>query len=111
MVKDLDDGSLIPLAFDGTVNSRPSWSPDGNSVIYASNRLGSNAKDLAMYSIRPDGIGSPEPLGLASPSATWSSDGTWWIYRTSNLEADQGNIMTVAAASDSEPISLVATPY
>ena len=110
-VKDLDDGPLIPLAFDGTLNYRPSWSSDSTSIVYASNRLGRNANDFAMYSVRPDGVGSPEPLGLASPSATASRDGNWWIYRTNNNEADLGNIMAVRVGSDSEPISLVATPY
>jgi serine/threonine-protein kinase len=50
-------------------------------------------------------------VGLESPSATLSRDGAWWIYRTTNLVADLGNIMAIQAGSDSEPIALVETPY
>ena len=110
-VKDMDDGPLTRLTFDGTVNYRPSWSPDGIAVLYASNRMGPTATDLAMYSVRPDGVGGPVRVGPESPSATLSRDGAWWIYRTTNLVADLGNIMAVRTGSDSEPIALVETPF
>ncbi len=108
-VKDLPTGPLVPITRDGTVNYRPSWAPDNSAVFYSSNRSGEDARDIEVFRVRPDGAGEPEAVGLPFPAALMTRDGQWWIYRTSNIAPDRGNLMAVRVDGSSDPIDLVAT--
>ena len=55
-VKQLDMGPLSRLTFEGTINRRVTWSPDGQSLTFISNRAGQD--DL--WTKRADGSGSVE---------------------------------------------------
>jgi eukaryotic-like serine/threonine-protein kinase len=57
-VKELDKGPFVRLTFDGS-NTRPRWTPDGNSVMYVSSKAGGNF-DLRMR--RADGTGQEETI-------------------------------------------------
>ncbi len=113
LVKQLDDGPLTSVSFGGSINYRPTWTPDGESVVFASNREGTSESDIAMYSARADGSGDIEAMNIniVSPSAFWSRDGQWLVYRTSNLAADRGNLMAIRPGRDTVPVALVATEF
>jgi len=74
-------GIASRLVSDATGAHGPVWSPDGNRVVFSSNRLGG----VDLYSIRADGAG-PDELVLnstdtSSLSATdWSLDGRFLVY-------------------------------
>jgi serine/threonine-protein kinase len=79
-IHDLRQGTLSRLTFEGTVNDRPTWTPDGRRVTFMSDRAGRPA----LYTVPWDGSGPAEPLvasqGLIQ-EAEWSRDGRVLVYR------------------------------
>ena len=59
-VKQLDTGPMPRLTFEGTQNIRATWSPDGQSLTFVSNREG----DYRLWTKRADGSG---PMYDVSP--------------------------------------------
>ena len=63
-----------PLTFDGNSDTGPIWSPDGQWIVFSSNRKG----NFNLYRKRSDGVGGEELL-LESPFhknvTGWSRDG------------------------------------
>jgi serine/threonine protein kinase/Tol biopolymer transport system component len=80
------DGTRQKLTQDGTVNWRPSWSADGKSVLFSSNRRGvggQNGYDL--YQMPVDGSAPPTLLqqhGFGIWEGEFSRDGQWLVIRT-----------------------------
>jgi serine/threonine protein kinase len=63
-------------------DSEPQFSPDGTQVLFRSNRTGT----YALYLCAPDGSGLRQITSLPGEvgSATWSPDGKWIAFDTSN---------------------------
>ena len=82
-VKELEDGPLSRLTFEGSLNYRPSWTPDGRALSFTSDRAGGRSY---LYSTRADGSGVPERISPADTNqvdeALWTPDGQYLIYRT-----------------------------
>jgi len=80
------DGTRQKLTQDGTVNWRPSWTPDGQSVAFISNKAGSNSQDdYFIYRMRVDGSAPSELLlrhGFGLWEAELSRDGRWLVLRS-----------------------------
>ncbi len=81
-VKQLPTGPVTKLTFDGTINYRPAWSPDGQSIGFITNSGG-----VEFFAVtRADGSSTPAPgmapAGRPVQEAGWSPDGRWLIYRT-----------------------------
>jgi serine/threonine-protein kinase len=80
------DGTRQKLTQDGTVNWRPTWSPDGRSVAYVSNTRGGADQDAYdVYRMRVDGS-APAELLLRHTYGLWeaelSRDGQWLVVRS-----------------------------
>ena len=80
-ILDLARGTTSRLLLDATGAHRPIWSPDGNRIGFASNRLGGH--DL--YEIAADGSGG-ETLVFSSKEGAlevtdWSLDGRFLLYQ------------------------------
>jgi Tol biopolymer transport system component len=76
-VLDLASGGTIRLTFDPDDDGTPVWSPDGRSLIFASNRGG----QFALYRKAADGSGGEERLFDAQAvPLDWSSDGKLLVY-------------------------------
>ena len=106
-VKQLDTGTLSRLTFDGTLNYRPAWSPDGLSVTFLSNRGGG----LDLWTRRADGSGTAElvlDMDQAMHEVLYSPDGTWRIVQGG---ARGGDIYAIRPGVDSVPIPLVTTEF
>ncbi len=98
-IKQLPDGPLSKLTFDGTENYRPAWTPDGRSVGFVSNQSGRSE----FWVKRADGS-APATVAASRPDRTvneglWSNDGRWLVYRTTprdlfakRLGADTGTV-------------------
>jgi serine/threonine-protein kinase len=118
-VKQLDNGPLTKLTLEGLVNYRASWTPDGRSIVFPSNRGAPELYDMDLYLKRADGSGNAEVIldrerGIAD--ALWSPNGDWLVYRTTNAGSDRiargaGDILALRPGVDTVPVPLVATPY
>ena len=106
-VKELEDGPLTRLTFEGTVNRWPTWSPDGQSLTFVSNRSGQD--DL--WRRRADGSGRAElVLDLDNPikEALYSPDGEWLLFVLGEGNFG-GGIYGIRLGTDSVPTQLIAS--
>jgi serine/threonine-protein kinase len=102
-VKQLDDGPLAKLTFEGTINRDPTWTPDGQSVVFVSNRTGN--RDL--YMKRADGSSPAQLLlDLDAPigQPVWSADGGWIAFTAQGESAD---VYGFRPAADTAAVPLV----
>ena len=108
-IKQLPVGPFSRLTFGDTANLRPTWTPDGRSLIYIGN---AGAPGGRIMRRRADGTGTAEVL-VHSPFA-WAQglstpDGRWILARRSVAEAGNGDIYAVRAG-DSTVVPLLTGP-
>jgi serine/threonine-protein kinase len=111
-VKQLPDGPLSRLTFEGAQNLRPSWSPDGRDVLFVSNR-GAGGK---MEVWRQPAGGGRQAVRLVSEErpvfeAYLIPGGEWLLFRTDDLAAGRGDIYGRRLRGDTATVALVATPF
>ena len=109
-VKQLDMGPLSRLTFEGTTNRRVTWSPDGQSLTFISNRAGQD--DL--WTKRADGSGSVDVVldrESRTPEAFYSPDSTWLVFREGGGSARVGDIFAIRPGVDSIAVPLAATDF
>jgi serine/threonine-protein kinase len=106
-IKQLDAGPLTRLTFDGTLNYRPAWRPDGRTVSFTSDRTGTSL----LYTLRADGSSKPERVMPGDTSqvdeAQWSLDGRWLVYRNGTAD-DQRNVFARSTGTDTARILVSA---
>ena len=108
-VKKLPAGALSRLTFDAGVVSRPTWTPDGRSVLYISSDSGTS-----VWKRRADGSAPAELVwrirGREINEALLSGDGQWLVYR---ITGDSGNrdVYAVRPGRDTTPVPLLTGPY
>jgi eukaryotic-like serine/threonine-protein kinase len=109
-VKQLPNGPMSRLTFEGEQNRRPSWSHDGRDVLFLSSRSGPSA----LYRQRADGgapaeraIGTDTPLGegLESP------DGRWLILRSEIGTPGDGDILAMRIGIDTVLRPIIASAF
>jgi Tol biopolymer transport system component len=103
-VKGLDEGPLSRLTSEGSRNFWASWSPDGRSLTFVSDRTG----QYDLWTKRADGSGSAEVL-VDREAAVWegffSDDGRWLVFRES---WENSGIFAIRPGVDSVPVPIVA---
>jgi eukaryotic-like serine/threonine-protein kinase len=81
-VKSLDSGPLSRITFTGQGNYHPTWSPDGQTLLFLAGNVGAAINILEK---KADGTGIVETLLERSESiiteAFYSPDGRWLIYQ------------------------------
>ncbi len=108
-IKQLDRGPFTRLSF-GNADRRPSWSPDGRSVAFIRDTVGTSA----VYARPVDGSGPDRfmaSLDRQIQEVVWSADGQWLLLRTDNGAAGAGDIVGVRTSGDTTPVPLVASPF
>ena len=107
-VKQLPTGPLSRLTFEGTINYRATWSPNGESLRFLSNRAGNRN----LWTKRADGSGVAElVLDQEAPiwEARYSSDGTWLVFREGANQA--ADIYAIRPGVDSVAVPLEVTEF
>jgi len=109
-IKQLDTGPLTRLTFDGTLNYRPAWRPDGRTLSFTSDRTGPSF----LYTIRADGSSKPERYmpqdTVQVDEAQWSADGRWLIYRT-GVTDNVRDIFARGTGTDTATITVSASKF
>jgi len=106
-ITEFDSGSLLKLTLEGTVY-HPTWTPDGRSVTYSSNRAGG----FDLWTEPADNSGQPElTLDLEQDlfAPLWSPDGEWLVFRTDDQDSDVSDILAIRPGVDTVPVPLFAT--
>jgi Tol biopolymer transport system component len=78
---DVSRGFRTRLTFDPANDNNPVWSPDGQSIVFRSNRKG----HFDLYRKSANGAGSEELLyadNLEKSPTSWSADGKFLLYLT-----------------------------
>ncbi len=104
-VKQLPAGPLSRLTFDGQLNWRADWTPDGRSVTFVTDRTGGQR----IMQKRADGSAEAETvlnLDRSVQEAHYSKSGDWLVYRSSprNIYAvsREGDTVEIAASEHQE---------
>jgi len=109
-VKQLETGPLSRISLEGVSNVRATWSPDGESLTFVSNRAG--LAELDLWTKRSDGGGTAELVldrEVNILESVYSPDGTWLIFREGLTSSRQGDIYAIRPGIDSVAVALVAT--
>jgi len=108
-VKQLPGGPFSRITFGDTAFVRPSWTPDGNQVLYLADRGdGGGIPTLR----RADGVGSAQRLltsTIAFGQVLKSPDGKWLILRRVATDPGNGDIYGMQG-SDTTLVPLVVSP-
>ena len=111
-VKELDDGPLSRLTVDPSPELSPRWSPDGERVIFVTDRETS----MEVWSRRADGAEEARLLfeyaGRVA-KALFSPDGAWLVLRRAGLAGGsegQRDILAARVDEDGTARPLVASP-
>jgi dipeptidyl aminopeptidase/acylaminoacyl peptidase len=108
-IKELPDGPLTRLTFDGVVNFRPEWFAGGDSVLFISDRGGN--RDV--WKQRADGSGRAELVfddSVDIDEALISPDGRWLVYREGSQDGER-DIYARLLGSDGPAIPVAATEF
>ncbi len=103
------DGTRQKLTDSGSVNWRPTWSPDGKSVVFLSNRLGATQGGYDVFEAPVDGSAVPTLL-MDAKYGLWeaqlSPDGQWLAVRS-----DDGHMRARRLTGDTSLVPLVVDQY
>ena len=106
-VREIATGALSRITFEGKVNMRPAWSPDGARIAWVS----SDDTTGAIRVKRADGVGPTTTL-VNSRNAwgvEWSRNGEWLVYREYGAR-DSDDIYAVRTQGDTTPVPIVKSP-
>jgi Tol biopolymer transport system component len=113
-IKQLDSGPLSRLTFDEGVDRRPRWSPDGQNIMYNSDRLG-GANHYDLWTQPAEGTGTPEVLLDLDGSileVQVTPDASMYALRLGGLSSVLGirDIVSLRAG-DTETVPVAAEAY
>lgn len=108
-IKQLPRGPFVQLTYDGAVNMRPSWSPDGQFVVFISDR----GENRDAWIKRFDGAVEAKVL-LDDTSiideVLYSPTGDWLVYRRGKEDGNR-DILAIRPMTNAEPQALVSSSF
>jgi len=110
-VAPVDGGPMTRLTFDGSMNERPAWSPDGQRITFTSDHAGAH---IRLFERRADGGGPTTMVNVFDArrifGAEWAPRGDWLLFRTDDQAVGNADIMGIRPGIDTVARSFVATP-
>ena len=107
VVREIATGGLSRITFEGKVNMRPAWSPEGTRIAWVSAEDSTSVIKVK----RADGVGPTTRL-LTSSNAwdvEWSRNGEWVVYRQYGAR-DTDDIFAVRTQGDTTPVPIANSP-
>ena len=104
MVYDLARETSTRLTFDPGADGWPLWSPDGQRILFSSDRDGA----ANIYAMAADGTGQPARVTTSTTNhfpQSWSGDGETLVI----MAGDPADLQVVSIGADSPPQDLIAT--
>jgi eukaryotic-like serine/threonine-protein kinase len=116
-VFDLARGSRTRLTFGGATHLMPSWSPDGQRVVYVKQKGATIVTGTSICSRLANGGGQEEVLLEGNPggqsrtllSPQWSADARYVIHTEQSGPGGNG-VWALAMTGDRKPIPMVQAP-
>jgi eukaryotic-like serine/threonine-protein kinase len=110
-IKQLPSGPLSRLTFDGTSSVRPTWTADGQAVLYLSTV---DSGPVSVWKKRADGSAAAElvwqaPNGIIA-EANMSANGEWLIYRVNTPDGGR-DIYGIRPGRDTVPTPLLTGKF
>jgi serine/threonine protein kinase len=109
-IYDIARGASTRLTFDQAIDDVPIWSPDGNSVVFSSNRKG----HYDLYRKNSNGTGTEELLiesTLDKYATSWSSDGQYICYSTTGDPKTKWDLWILPLSGDRKPRPFLQTEF
>jgi serine/threonine-protein kinase len=100
----------LKLTFGEGRHTRPIWYPDGQALLFLSNRDG----EPAFYRRRADGSGDIELVRAGDhpwASGILAPDGSWIVASTRGDTTGAGDLLGIRVGSDTGTTRFVATPF
>ncbi len=108
-IKQLDRGPFTRATFGGA-DRRPVWSPDGKTIVFVRDTLGTSvAVARPADGSRPDSI--VMQIDRQVQEVEVSRDGKWLVARTDNGTAGAGDLVGKRTSGDTTPVPLVDSPF
>jgi serine/threonine-protein kinase len=107
-LRDLRSGQMTRLTSGGSTNGRPTWKPDGRSLMIISDRAGAPGvyeRRLDDATIRP--LRKYDPRGIFGTE--WSRDGQWLVLRTDDQAPGKGDILAARPGVDTVAVPIAAS--
>lgn len=108
-IHDLTRGIKTRFTFDSTFDGAPKWSPDGERIVFTSERSGKPG----IYIKNVSGLGSVEMLlenDLDMWPSSWSNDGKY-IFLERDDATTGTDMWVIPVDSDEEPYSFIASSF
>jgi Tol biopolymer transport system component len=102
-------GSSSRLTFDPSIDYAPVWSPDGNTIVFGSNRDGPS--DL--YQASSSGVGDDKALlksNAVKRATDWSFDGRLIVYESKDRKTDL-DLWTLSVRGDRREAPYLQTEF
>jgi serine/threonine protein kinase len=109
-IYDVTRGASTRLTFDQAIDEVPIWSPDGNSIVFSSNRKG----HYDLYRKNSNGTGTEDLLiesTLDKYATSWSSDGQYVCYSTTGDPKTKWDLWILPLSGDRKPRPFLQTEF
>jgi serine/threonine-protein kinase len=109
---DVTRGTKTPLSYDIPNTWRPSWSPDGDRIVFQSRDPAQNFKS-DLYMQTTDGRSPPEPLVKTDADEYgphWSPDGKTILYTVTKPDGDR-DLWMLSLSDPKTPQPFLSTPF
>jgi eukaryotic-like serine/threonine-protein kinase len=109
-IYDLAKGLSTRLTFDPMTDRNAVWSPDGNTIVFSSNRKG----HYDIYQKKADGTGTEEPLlvsDIEKGSTDWSRDGRYVLLSVNGKPGTKWDLWILPMFGDKKPFPFLETEY